>query len=95
MSKKIKYKPVKQEETIDISLAFSQASALLDQAAKKAMESNDVNALVKVADRWITIGSLLAADTEEECEDHVDTNQKTQFGFGPQIEAEEMEDENE
>lgn len=81
MSKKIKYKAVKQEETIDISLAFSQASALLDQVAKKAIVNNDSELLMAVADRWITIGTLLAGSDDEHNE-HLDTNEQTQFGFG-------------
>ena len=91
MSKKVKYKSVKQDETIDISLAFSQASALLDQAAKRAIMENDPEMLIAVADRWITIGSLLGA--EEEPSEHLDTNQKSQLGFGPRGEGVDEEDE--
>jgi hypothetical protein len=39
--KKIKYSPVKEDEVIDISLALSQASALLDQAADHAIKQSD------------------------------------------------------
>ena len=91
MSKKIRYKPVKQEETIDISLAFSQASALLDQAAKKAISENNEDLLLAVADRWITIGSLFVEAAEDEQKEHVDTNQKARYGFGPHEEGEDDE----
>lgn len=92
MSKKIKYTSVKQDETIDISLAFGQASALLDQAAKKAIREDDSEMLIAVADRWITIGSLLSTEEETTIE-HLDTNQKSMFGFGPREEGVDDEDE--
>ena len=89
MSKRIKYKSIKEDETIDISVAFSQASALLDQAAKKAIYENDAELLLSVADRWITIGKLFAS-AEEEVEE-VDGNSKGIYGFGAHQEGDENE----
>lgn len=82
MSKKLKYRATREDELIDISFAFSQAAALLDKAAEMAKVNNDAELMLKVADRWITIGSLFAS-AEEEPKEHLDTNSKSKYGFGP------------
>jgi hypothetical protein len=89
VSKKIKYSSIKENEVIDISVAFAQAASLLDLAAKKAIDHNNESLMLEVADRWITIGSLFTGTEEKE---HIDTNIKTKFGFCP---SEEGDDENE
>jgi hypothetical protein len=81
MSKKLRYKRVRDDETIDISLVFGQAAALLDLAAKHSIIHNDANLMLEVADRWIQVGSLLAQD--DDSKEYVDTNSKSVFGFGP------------
>jgi hypothetical protein len=81
MSKKLKYKPLRQNETLNVSVALSQASALLDQAALKAMRNDDSELLLEVADRWIAIGSLFSDSGEKE-DEHVDTDSESrQYGF--------------
>lgn len=77
---KLKYKAIKEGETIDISVAFSQTAALLDAAAKKSLYENDAKLMLEVADRWIAIGSLLADDSETK---EVAANEKSSFGFCP------------
>lgn len=78
--KPLKYRPVRQNETLDISVALSQASALLDQAAAKAMQTNDAFMLVYIADKWIEIAKIFEIG-EEELDEHVDTDSGTQYGF--------------
>lgn len=85
MSKKIKYTPVKEGEVLDVSIAFSQAAALLDKVAKKALYENDAELILNVADRWITIGSLFAGAPEST--EHVDATAKGKYGFAPQEEG--------
>ncbi len=78
--KKLKYRPVRRNETLDISVAISQASALLDQAAAKAIREDDAYLLIYTADKWIEIAKLFGIE-EESPDEHVDTDSETQYGF--------------
>ena len=82
MSKKrLKYRPLRENETLDISLALSQASALLDEAVAKAKRTDDAELLLAVTDRWIAIASLFSGDSNEP-DEHVDTDAEfQQYGF--------------
>jgi hypothetical protein len=78
--KKLKYRPVRQNEVLDISVALSQASALLDQAAEKAIKEDNAYLLIDVAEKWIEIAKMF--DTEESADEHLDTDsQSRQYGF--------------
>jgi len=92
--KKLKYKPIRQDEILDIGVALSQASALLDQAAAKGIREDNVDILLNVADRWIAIAGMFTEGTEEE---HVDiSDPEVPFGFAaPQNEIEDEEEVNE
>ena len=88
MSKRIKYKPVKKGETIDISLALSQAIALIDQTAEYAMTTADPELMLATADRWIAIGGMFAASDEDE---NININDNVEsYGFG--VTREEVKD---
>jgi hypothetical protein len=78
-NKRLKYRPIKQGETLDISVALSQASALLDKIVEKARVNNDSGLLLDVIDRWIKIAGLFGG--EEEPEEHMDTDANGQYGF--------------
>jgi hypothetical protein len=83
--KKIKYSPVKEDEVIDISLALSQASALLDQAADHAIKQSDSYLLIDIAGKWIDIAKMFERDADE----HIDTDtQSRQYGFSCEKEDE-------
>jgi hypothetical protein len=77
--KKLKYKPIKQNETLDIAVAVSQASALLDQAAVKAIKEDDSFMLIDIADKWIQIAKIFTVESES-CE-NMDTDSETKYGF--------------
>jgi hypothetical protein len=78
-NKKLKYRPVRQDEVLDISLALSQASALLDEVVEKARKSKDGRLLLDASDRWITIAKIF---TGEDSEEELNTNAEfQQYGF--------------
>ncbi len=80
MSKKLKYKPIREDELLDISVALAQASALLDNVAEKALVTGDHELILNVADRWLTMATLFAATSEET--ETVNTNGNfQQYGF--------------
>jgi hypothetical protein len=80
MSKKIKYRFIRKNDIIDSGVAFRQVVALLNKVTENAQAVGDNKMLLKVADRWIKIGSMLSDDGEKE---YVDTNVKTKYGFCP------------
>ena len=81
MSKKLKYKPVKTDERIDLSLAMSQAIVLLDEVAAYALVANDQALKLEVADRWIEVGKMFAIDVDDG--QIIDTNDNVEtYGFG-------------
>lgn len=84
---RLKYKPIKKNETVDISVTLSQAAALLDHAADKALAENNADLMLAVADRWLNIASLFTQEEEKDC---IDMN-KSRFGFCPGEEGEENE----
>lgn len=81
MSKRVKYKPVKKGETIDISLALSQAIALIDQTAEYAITTADPELMLATADRWIAIGGMFAQSDESDDTINISDNVE-QYGFG-------------
>lgn len=81
MSKRLRYKPVRKNERLDISLTLSQAATMLDEVAIYAMTTNDQELKLAVADRWIAIGELFAGP--EETGDIIDINDNVEtYGFG-------------
>lgn len=79
MSKKLKYTLIKENDTLDISLALSQAAALLDEIAKKAIKEKDSSLMLDIADRWISIGKMFTIESTDE---HLDTDAEfQQYGF--------------
>lgn len=91
--KKLRYRPIRQNETLDISVALSQASALLDQAAKRAMYEDDPYLLMDIAERWIDIAKVFGM--EEVPDEHLDTDSETQYGFSADKKEDEVIDEDE
>jgi hypothetical protein len=80
MSKRIKYRPIKRDELIDLSLALTQAMALLDGVADYALATHDEKLQLELADRWIEIGKMFAIEPPEEV---IDTNDNVEsYGFG-------------
>lgn len=83
MSKKrLSYRPVRKNETVDIVLALSQAVVLIDTAAELSLNAGDGNLMLEVADRWIAIGSMFAEDSGSEGNEVVNINDNVeQYGF--------------
>ena len=82
--KHMRYKPLKNGDTLDLAVAISQASVLLDNAAVMALANNDLMAMLEVADRWIGVSALFAeTDGHSSHEgEEVDTNDNVdQYGF--------------
>ena len=83
MSKKLKYRSTREDDTLNIEVALSKAVVLLDAVAKKALINGDDNLMLEVTDRWIAIGSLFAGGSESDDEEHADTSDSvTSYGFG-------------
>jgi len=79
MSKKLKYKPIREEELLDLSVALAQASTLLDTVAKKALINGNDELILSVADRWLAMATLFAGAGEDEI---INTNSGIQqYGF--------------
>lgn len=93
MSKKVRYKAIRENELLDISVALVQASSLLDLVAKKALVTGDDKTMLEVADRWIAIATLFAIPSEEPADEAVNTNNNIQqYGFSYEKEQEVIED---
>lgn len=85
-NKKLKYKPIREEELLDISVALAQASTLLDTVAKKALVTGDDQLILNVADRWLAMATLFAGGTEDEQVVNANNNVQ-QFGFCKETEV--------
>ena len=82
--KHMRYKPLKNGDTLDLAVSITQATVLLDNAAVIALENNDLMAMLEVADRWIGISALFAEGHQSEDDDVIDTNDNVeQYGFAP------------
>lgn len=81
--KHMRYKPLKNGDSLDLAVAISQATVLLDNAAVLSLQNNDLMAMLEVADRWIGISALFAEAGHGPDDDEViDTNDNVeQYGF--------------
>lgn len=96
---KYEYLEIPEGSQIEPGIAFAQAMQLLDLAGSMATDTKDIDRMVKVSTKWLSMGERLAAImevVEEEGEMPEEGFQKVQlgFGFGPNMEkAEEKEGE--
>jgi hypothetical protein len=96
--KKYEYQEIPGESPLEPGLAIAQAMQLLDIAASMATDNKDIDRMVKISTKWLSMGERLANIMEvvEEEGEESDGFQKVQltFGFGPNMEkAEEKEGE--
>jgi len=75
--KRYKYTPLSEGDVVDLSVAITQASVLLDNAARKVLREGDVKGMVSVANSWIEIGKMFSVESEDEVVDISDE----QYGF--------------
>lgn len=75
--KRLKYEPIESGQDIDLSTTVTQAVILLDNAAKIALRSGNVEDLVKIADSWISLSNIFSSDEGDEVVDISDE----QYGF--------------
>lgn len=86
--KRYKYLEIKSGTNIHPGIALAQGIQILDIASKIATDQNDIDRMVKISMKWLTVGERLAAimdeddeETEEELEDD-GSEEKPEFGFG-------------
>lgn len=85
--KKYKYLEIKSGTNIHPGIALAQGIQILDIASKIATDQNDIDRMVKISMKWLTVGERLAeimeeSDDEDEEELEEDDAEKPGFGFG-------------
>lgn len=77
--KKLSYNVLEDDSLLDLSVALSQASVLLDLAAVSSIKNNNVKQMISIADQWVKIGALLTPSAEDS--EVVDTKDSVPYGF--------------
>lgn len=86
MTKKYEYLEIEQGANIHPGIAISQAVQLLDLAGLMATDLRDVDRMVKVSNRWLSMGIQLAdimeeKDDEDSEEEPEKEKEKKSYGF--------------
>lgn len=73
-------------DVLGVDTTIVQAATLLDEASLRAIQSNDVAALLAISEHWVTLGAMMHAvldDPEEEKQEHPhDDGTSSVLGFG-------------
>lgn len=98
MTRKYEYLEIEDGKSIHPGIAIAQAVQLLDLAASMATDTKDIDRMVKVSTKWLTMGERLAeimevveSDEEESPEEKVSLG----FGFGSGMERQDSKKEGE
>lgn len=84
MTKKYEYMSIEGNQVLHPGLPIAQAVHLLDLAATMATDKQDIDQMVKISTKWLTMGERLAEllEVEEKSdEDEESTEEKAGFGF--------------
>jgi len=85
--RRYKYLEIPSGTNIHPGIALAQGIQILDIASKIATDQNDIDRMIKISMKWITVGERLANvmeedDTEDDEVEEETDSEKPEFGFG-------------
>lgn len=100
MTRKYEYLEIEDGKSIHPGIAISQAAQLLDLAASMATDTKDIDRMIKVSTKWLTMGERLAeimevVDSDEDEEENPEEKITLGFGFGTGLEIQDPKKEGE
>jgi hypothetical protein len=86
MTKKYEYMSIEGGRALHPGLPIAQAVHLLDLAATMATDKQDIDQMVKISSRWLTMGERLAEilEVDDSGDEEESEEEKAGFGFNSQ-----------